>query len=147
MINAGIPSWRVKVCAGYVQASSTAPLGGHGYAIYLADRDDSERGFEWVILDWCYIADPKVEIQNKPLAREGGQQNAYKDIWFTFNDEYSWSQTWFEITSERISRQQKTKLEDVIEKRYITVTEVMKYLDENITRQIDDKEKIAYRFL
>lgn len=42
-INAGIPEWRVKVAAGYVQPNPNAPQGGHGYCIYLAD--DNERGF------------------------------------------------------------------------------------------------------
>ncbi|TFF98612.1 MAG: DUF4332 domain-containing protein [Promethearchaeota archaeon] len=120
MINAGIPSWRVKVCAGLVRQdptvapSSNGDLGGHAYTIYLADRPDSERKLEWVILDWCYLADPQIPIEQKPLAREGGHKNAYKDIWFTFNDQNSWANTAFEVTEGRISKNQKAKKEGVL---------------------------------
>ena len=74
LINAGIPSWRVKVCAAQVMADpvvvpSETELGGHAYAIYLADRPDSERKLEWVILDWCYLQDPDDVIENKTLSR------------------------------------------------------------------------------
>lgn len=85
-INAGIPSWRIKVAAGWVQPQPTAPQGGHGYCIYLAED------VEWRILDWCYYEDSKVTIKDKPLAKNGGQRNSYKGVWFTFNNEYSWSQ-------------------------------------------------------
>ncbi|MFX1304342.1 MAG: DUF4332 domain-containing protein, partial [Promethearchaeota archaeon] len=92
LINAGIPSWRVKVCAAEVIADpifapSETEVGGHAYCIYLADRPDSERKLEWVILDWCYLQDPEVPIEEKPLARDGGTEGAYKDVLFTFNDE------------------------------------------------------------
>lgn len=85
-INAGIPEWRVKVAAGYVQPKPTAPQGGHGYCIYLADDG------EWRILDWCYYQDSHLPIKEKPLAKNGGQNNSYKQIWFTFNGQYSWNQ-------------------------------------------------------
>lgn len=121
LINAGIPSWRVKVCAAQVMADPIfAPaddegeLGGHAYCIYLADRPDSDRKLEWVILDWCYLQDPDIPIEKKPLARDGGQEGAYRDIWFTFNNEKSWAQTAFEVTSRRISNHQTTKMEDVL---------------------------------
>ncbi|MBN1216392.1 MAG: DUF4332 domain-containing protein [Candidatus Lokiarchaeota archaeon] len=118
MINAGVPSFRVKVCAGSVLADpKVAPsednIGGHGYAIYLADRKDSDRGLEWVILDWCYIPDPEIQIDKKPLAKNGGTDGAYQDVWFTFNDEFSWSQNDFEITQGRISNKQKAKKKEV----------------------------------
>ncbi len=85
-INAGIPSYRVKVAAGYVQEAPTAPQGGHAYCIYLASDD------AWRICDWCYFEDSKTPILKKPLAKDGGQNNAYKDVWFTFNNEFSWNQ-------------------------------------------------------
>lgn len=119
LINAGIPSWRVKVCAAQVMADpifapSDSELGGHAYCIYLADRPDSERKLEWVILDWCYLQDPEVRIEEKPLARDGGQEGAYKDIWFTFNDESSWSQTAFEVKEGRISKNRQTSKDEVL---------------------------------
>lgn len=93
MIAAGIPNWRVKVAAGYVQQSPTAPQGGHAYCMFLADRPDSSRGMEWVITDWCYYEDSGVPPERKPLSKNGGFNNCYKDVWFTFNDEFSWNQT------------------------------------------------------
>ncbi len=138
MINAGIPSWRVKVCAGFVlQDPNVAPaspteedLGGHGYTIYLADRPNSERNLEWVILDWCYLADPNIPIEEKPLAREGGQNNAYKDIWFTFNDENSWANEAFQVTDGRISKKQKAKKEKVLG----SIKKLMEQINLNINK-------------
>lgn len=119
LINAGIQSWRVKVCAAQVMADpvvapSESELGGHAYCIYLADRADSQRKLEWVVLDWCYLQDPEVPIEKKPLARDGGQEEAYKDIWFTFNDEHSWAQSAFEVKDGRISRNRKTQKDEVL---------------------------------
>ncbi|MHA2289919.1 MAG: DUF4332 domain-containing protein [Promethearchaeota archaeon] len=119
LINAGIPAWRVKVCAAQVFADpvfapSDTELGGHAYCIYLADRSESERKLEWVILDWCYLQDPEVPIEEKPLARNGGQEGAYQEIWFTFNNENSWSQSSFEVIDKRISRNRKAKKEEVL---------------------------------
>jgi hypothetical protein len=136
MINAGIPSWRVKVCAAQVMADpvvvpSETELGGHAYAIYLADRPDSERKLEWVILDWCYLQDPEVKIEDKPLARNGGQEGAYKSIWFTFNDEHSWAQSGFEVKEGRISKNRKTKQEEVL----APLEDILKHLaDEELKR-------------
>lgn len=89
MLNAGIPNFRVKVCAGTVQPEPTAPVGGHAYCIYLADREDGT--LAWEIHDWCYYEDTDVMTGKKPLLKEGGYNNCYKEIWFSFNDEYSWS--------------------------------------------------------
>jgi len=119
LINAGIPSWRVKVCAAQVfadpvYAPSDDELGGHAYCIYLADRPDSERKLEWVILDWVYLPDPDVPIGEKPLARDGGQEGAYREIWFTFNDKYSWAQSSMEVTEGRISQNRQTSKDEVI---------------------------------
>ncbi len=119
LINAGLQSWRVKVCAAQVMADpvvapSESELGGHAYCIYLADRADSKRKLEWVVLDWCYLQDPEVPIEKKPLARDGGQEEAYKDIWFTFNDEHSWAQSAFEVKDGRISRNRKTQKDEVL---------------------------------
>jgi hypothetical protein len=119
LINAGVPPWRVKVCAAQVMADpivapSDTELGGHAYCIYLADRPDSERKLEWVILDWCYLQDPEVPIEDKPLARDGGTEGAYRDIWFTFNNENSWAQSSIEVKEGRISKNRTTKQEDVL---------------------------------
>lgn len=83
-INSGIPEYKIKVAAGFVQPDINAPQGGHGYCLYLADDE------EWRILDWCYFQDSNIPVIQKPLAKNGGQRNSYKDIWFTFNSQYSW---------------------------------------------------------
>jgi hypothetical protein len=119
LINAGIPNWRVKVCAAQVFADpvfapSDTDLGGHAYCIYLADREESQRKLEWVILDWCYLQDPEVPIEEKPLARDGGQEGAYQEVWFTFNNENSWAQNSFEVLEGRISKNRITKKEEVL---------------------------------
>ena len=119
LINAGVPSWRVKVCAAQVMADpvfapSDTELGGHAYCIYLADRPESDRKLEWVILDWCYLQDPEVPIGDKPLARNGGTEGAYRNIWFTFNNDYSWAQSSFEVKVGRISKNRTTQKEDVL---------------------------------
>lgn len=100
MIQAGIPSWRVKVVGGIVQQSPTAPQGGHAYCVYLADREDGT--LDWEIHDWCYFEDSNTPTGCKPLAREGGYNQAYKEIWFTFNNEYSWSNELTVIDSDRV---------------------------------------------
>ena len=117
LINSGIPSWRVKVVAAQVMTNPLFPSseeGGHAYCIYLADRQESSRKLEWVILDWCYLQDPDVPVEKKPLARDGGTDEAYKQVWFTFNDKYSWAQSSFEVKEGRISQNRKTKQEEVL---------------------------------
>jgi hypothetical protein len=119
LINCGIPSWRVKVCAAQVMADplvapSESELGGHAYCIYLADRAESKRKLEWVVLDWIYLQDPDIPVEEKPLAGDGGQEGAYKDIWFTFNDEHAWAQTNFEVTMPRISQNRQSSKDEVL---------------------------------
>ena len=143
MINAGIPSWRVKVCAGEVLADpivapSEDDLGGHAYVIYLADRPDSERKLEWVILDWCYLQDPETPIEKKPLARDGGHENAYKDIYFTFNDDHSWAQTALEVKEGRISRNRQAKRDEVL----APLVDILKHLANEELEKIFKKYKI-----
>lgn len=100
MINAGIPNWRVKVVGGSVRPQPTAPEGGHAYCIYLADR---ETGLEWEIHDWCYYQDYNVPTGQKPLLKDGGFNGTYLDIWFTFNNEFAWSNQLTRVESKRIS--------------------------------------------
>ncbi len=108
LINAGVPAWRVKVAAGYVQAEPTAPQGGHAYCLYLADDN------EFRILDWCYYQDSRIPIKDKPLAKDGGQRNAYRDVWFTFNNQHSWAGGPLTVFDSRMSKQQSAKKEEVL---------------------------------
>ena len=89
MINAGIPNWRVKVVGGTVKPEPTAPTGGHAWCIYLADRPDGT--LDWEIHDWCYFQDSAVPSGRKVLAKDGGYKGIYQSIWFTFNNEFAWT--------------------------------------------------------
>ena len=92
MAVAGIPAYKRKVCAGYVQhPSDSSKQAGHAYAIYL--REDNE----WIPLDWCYWANKTSSLDKFTIHNE---DKHYKDIWFTFNEEYSWSQKNFIISKE-----------------------------------------------
>lgn len=82
MRNAGVPAFRTKVAAGNVVVGPNAPLGGHAYPLFLREKDE-----QWVILDWCYY--PNALDINSRLASQN--EDRYKDVWFTFNDELSWS--------------------------------------------------------
>jgi hypothetical protein len=96
--NAGIPAFRVKVACGNVQPSSTAPAQGHCYCLFLADDN------EWRIIDWCYLPDPEVTVSKKPLAADGGNNNCYKEVSFTFNDEFSWAGGAITILDARVKK-------------------------------------------
>lgn len=82
MRNAGVPAFRVKVAAGNVVVAPNAPFGGHAYVLFLREKDE-----EWVGLDWCYYPNDRPADQRIALKNDLN----YKDIWFTFNDELSWS--------------------------------------------------------
>jgi len=86
-INAGVPSFRVRVVAGMVQPAPTAPEGGHGYVSYLRETDN-----QWVVIDWCYLEDSNIPVHQKTIQNNN---QYYKAVWFSFNNEYSWSETAF----------------------------------------------------
>lgn len=86
MITAGIPRFRVKVAAGTVDG------GGHAWCLYLASDNN------WRIMDWCYWQDSATPVLEKPLAKNGGVNNHYKTTWFTFNNEFSWSDNEIELS-------------------------------------------------
>ncbi len=137
LINAGIPSWRVKVSAAEVLADpvfapSDSELGGHAYCLYLADRPESERKLEWVILDWCYLQDPEIPVEEKPLAGDGGTEGAYRDVLFTFNDEYSWAQTALEVKEGRISQNRTTKKDEIL----APLEDILKHLADEELKKI-----------
>jgi hypothetical protein len=131
MIQAGVPAHRIKVCAGFVQESPTAPEGGHAYCIYLADRGWDEQ--EWVVIDWCYYEDSDTPPENKPLATDGGYGGFYKDIWFTFNSEFSWNQGSLEIDSWRISRNRSDSPKKEISNE-MTLESVMKKIKSKVKK-------------
>jgi len=86
--NARVPAYRIKVAAGWVVAGKNAPLGGHAYPLFLRSDD------EWVALDPCYYPNELPVSHRKPVKNDPN----YKDVWFTFNDEYSWSNKSVSVT-------------------------------------------------
>jgi len=77
----GIPYWRFKLCAGYVEVDKK-PV-GHAYVIYLADD------LKWYVLDWCYWAGLSTAYFK---VKEQSERKEYAEIWFTANAEKSWAQ-------------------------------------------------------
>jgi hypothetical protein len=82
-INAGIPAFRVRMVAGNVQPNPGAPQGGHAYVSYLRESDN-----QWVAVDWCYAEDSTMPVADKKALK---QNPIYKDVWFSFNHMFSWS--------------------------------------------------------
>ena len=78
---AGVPAYKVKICAGWVKTADTR--GGHCYVIYLAEDDN------WYVLDWCYYG---TESQTNFKKIPHKDNSNYEEIWWTANDKYTWSQ-------------------------------------------------------
>jgi len=45
-----IPSWKIRVSAGYVINPVTKIKEGHAYVTYYCEQEEN-----WAILDWCYL--------------------------------------------------------------------------------------------
>jgi hypothetical protein len=90
-LNAGIPSYRVRVVVGDVQPTPTAPEGSHAYVSYLRQPDN-----QWVVVDWCYAENSSSSIENRPILKT---LPYYKEVRFSFNNEHCWSNTMFEFTN------------------------------------------------
>lgn len=133
LINTGVPAWRTKVAAGYVQSSPTAPQGGHAYNIYLADDG------EWRVLDWCYYQDSHVQVKDKPLAKNGGQKNSYKDTWFTFNNEHAWAGSSIKVFDSRMSKHMTAQKNDVLQESKDDLEDVLKRIEEKESKGNLDK--------
>ena len=131
LANAGIPDFRCKVGAGYVQPSPTAPKGGHAFNLYLADDG------EWRILDWCFYEDSRLPVKSKPLSKNGGQKNAYLELWFTFNDKFSWIKGPVNINKGRVAN---SKTEETTSSKKEVLIE-SKGLLKTMLKDIDQKYK------
>lgn len=123
LIRQGVPQYRVKVQQGYVLPGPTQPQGGHAYCIFLEDPIGDTQ--EYRILDWCFYPDNSIPVSRKPLAKNGGVQNQYKEVWFTFNSEYSWTNTSLQISGRVENKEQvkpidkKILFESIINKKNI----------------------------
>lgn len=81
LLHVGFEKWRVRNTCGWVQASATAPQGGHSYCTLITQDN------KVVPVDWCYLP------QTQPLASRPAVKDLafYKDVWFSFNNEFCWS--------------------------------------------------------
>ncbi len=86
----GVPAYKIKVCAGWVKIPGNKK-GGHAYCIYLADDN------EWYVLDGTYYANQSIK-NFKKIPHKNNKN--YLDIWWTFNDTYSWNQKSMNISDE-----------------------------------------------
>lgn len=91
--NLNVPAYRLKVACGNVLLNNK--LIGHAYPIYLREADD-----EWIHLDICYFPN-NLRIEDRSL---GKNDENYKDIWFTFNDQYSWYQGTLKMNKDKIRK-------------------------------------------
>lgn len=82
LINLGIPAYRIKVCCGWAIHPKTKQKYGHSYPIYLREFDD-----KWVPMDLTFLPNtlPVVKRTEHKLDKN------YGELWFLFNNEYSWS--------------------------------------------------------
>ncbi|MCK4481062.1 MAG: hypothetical protein KAV01_11080, partial [Candidatus Lokiarchaeota archaeon] len=71
-------------------------------------------------------------IEEKPLARDGGTEGAYKDVLFTFNDEFSFAQTSLEVKGGRISNNRTTKKDEII----APLEDILKHLADEELKKI-----------
>lgn len=104
----GVPSYRIKVAVGdvddteYIKKSNKGkPTKGlHAYCLYLANDD------EWRIIDWCWYQDSYLVPKRKPLSKNGGQLNTYKDVKFTFSEKYIWSNEEIDLDELTINKEE-----------------------------------------
>lgn len=95
---AGVPAYRVKVCAGWVKVGKGK--GGHAYCIYLSEKTN-----EWYILDWCFYYNESLKNFNKIPHKKCER---YEDVWWTFNDKHSWTDVeqsvegWWEYVKKQL---------------------------------------------
>lgn len=82
-LNAEIDPWRIRMVAGAVKVSETAPEGGHGYCVYISEEENNTP----YALDWCFYQDSEKDFKFKVPLREN---LLYRDVWFSFNHLSSW---------------------------------------------------------
>jgi len=77
-----IPAWRLRIVCGWAISPWSGKSAGHAYLAYYSKTHN-----KWVALDWCYL--PNVEpMETQPEYKDVG---FYGDVWFSFNENYSWS--------------------------------------------------------
>lgn len=77
----GIPAWRRKICCGTAR-DGLGRMVGHAYCLYLTEE------YVWTALDPAYYPLESVSNFGTPQSKVSN----YGELWFTFNEEYSWHQ-------------------------------------------------------
>jgi predicted transglutaminase-like cysteine proteinase len=71
-LNSGVPSSRIRMYGGLVDAGAGAPSGGHGWIGYLREADN-----EWVAVDYSYFPNPNI-LSLPPMSED----LKYRDDYF-----------------------------------------------------------------
>ncbi len=82
LIKNEVPSWKLRVSAGWVVNPYTQVREGHSYVTYYCEETD-----KWVTLDWCYV--PNQKPINERIDYK--EDTIYQDVWFSFNDKNAYS--------------------------------------------------------
>ncbi|MFH1307726.1 MAG: transglutaminase domain-containing protein [archaeon] len=91
---AGVPAYRIKNACGKAEGE------GHSWGLYLREGDDN-----WIITDWCFKPTEK-KIQEREPART---RRDYQEIWFSFNDEHSWSENELGISADYLRNRKRAE--------------------------------------
>jgi len=91
----GISAWKIRLSAGWVSYNNKKE--GHAYITYYCEETD-----KWVILDWCYFPN----FQEIKLRQDYKNDKMYGSVWFSFNEDYSWSQG-LNTSAKRVLKQHK----------------------------------------
>ena len=85
--------YRLKCVCGNINRLGAFPscAGAHFYLIWLADDE------EWYVVETTYYVDRSINLYKKIPAK---YRPEYGTIWFTFNEDYAWSQHSFTISKK-----------------------------------------------
>ena len=82
MLISGIPDWKIRIVAGYVFEPISKRQVGHCYTVMF----DSETE-KWKVLDACFYPNLKLMKDREEYKKE----KMYQDIWFSFNNKFSFA--------------------------------------------------------
>ena len=82
MLISGIPNWKIRIVAGYVFEPISKRQVGHAYTVMFDEETE-----KWKILDCTFYPNIKLIKDREEYKKE----KMYQDIWFSFNNEFSWT--------------------------------------------------------
>ncbi len=82
---AGIPEFRMRICAGNVtDPSNSSRVVGHAYLIYLHEGKNL-----WYTVDWTYYF--RENWNDFAIVPHGYRKEKYQGIWWAFNGKNQWA--------------------------------------------------------